>query len=87
MQLRLVAVRTSFPASWLSGLFEVWLAVPGSGAASLAGLVSMRFVFAAVLLPATFTSVLPRVTPAPFPFHYSLGLSSLLSYRLCAVLD
>ena len=59
MQLRSVAVRMSFG-----------LAVPGSGAASLAGQVSMRFAFGfALLLPATFTSVCCRYSGS-FPFSF-----------------
>ena len=57
-------------ASGLSGLFEVWLAVPGSGAASLAGQVFMRFAFAAILLPVTFTSVCCRGYSGSFPFSF-----------------
>ena len=57
--------------SGLSGLFfEVWLAVPFSGAASLAGQVSMRFAFAAVLLPATSTFVCCRGYFGCFPFSF-----------------
>ena len=57
-------------ASGLSGLFEVWLAVPGSSAASLAGQVFMRFAFAAILLPVTFTSVCCRGYSGSFPFSF-----------------
>ena len=56
--------------SGFSGLFEVWLAVPVSGAASLAGQVSMRFAFAAVLLPATSTFVCCRGYFGCFPFSF-----------------
>ena len=44
-------------ASGLSGLFEVWLALPECDVVSLTGRVSLRSGFAAGLPPAAFTSV------------------------------
>ena len=44
-------------ASGLSDLFEVWLALPSCDITSLAGRRSLRFSFAAVLLPAAFTNL------------------------------
>ena len=55
--LRSYAPWPSSRASGLSGLFEVWLALPECAIVSLIGRVSLRCGFAAGLPPAAFTSV------------------------------